>query len=90
MTSADETAIATLAWLANEPDYLSRFLALTGTDPSHLRQAASQPGFLAGVVDFLMSHEPTLLAFCAATGTPPEDVVRAHAVLSGPAQGEDE
>jgi hypothetical protein len=84
LKSADETAISILGWLANEPDLLSRFLALTGTDLSSLRSAASDPGFLAGVVDFLMGHEPTLLAFCEATGTPPQDVVYAHAVLSGP------
>ena len=84
MTQADETAISILAWLANEPELLGRFLALTGTDPSSLRNAAADPGFLAGVVDFLMGHEPTLLAFCEATGTKPEAVVRAHMVLSGP------
>ncbi len=84
MKSADETAIAILGWLASEPDLLGRFLALTGTDLSSLRHAARDPGFLAGVVDFLMGHEPTLLAFCEATGTLPQDVVYAHAVLSGP------
>ena len=84
MTAAEETAIAILGWLANEPELLGRFLALTGTDPTSLRRAVEDPGFLAGVVDFLMSHEPTLLAFCAATDTRPEDVVRAHVALSGP------
>jgi hypothetical protein len=84
LTRAEETAIAVLTWLANEPELLGRFLALTGTDASSLRHAAADPGFLAGVVDFLIGHEPTLLSFCAATGTPPEDVVRAHMVLSGP------
>lgn len=84
MTPAEEAAIAILGWLANEPELLGRFLALTGTDPSSLRQSAADPGFLAGVVDFLMGHEPTLMAFCEATGTPPEAVVRAHFTLSGP------
>lgn len=84
MKSAEETAIDILGWLANEPDLLGRFLALTGTEISSLRHSAGDPGFLAGVVDFLMGHEPTLLAFCDATGTSPQDVVYAHAVLSGP------
>ncbi|CAN7150475.1 DUF3572 domain-containing protein [Rhizobium sp. LjRoot98] len=84
MTSSEETAIAILGWLANEPELLGRFLALTGTDPSSLRHAAADTGFLTGVVDFLMGHEPTLLAFCETTGTRPEDVVRAHLMLSGP------
>lgn len=89
MTSGEETAIGILTWLAGEPELLGRFLALTGTDPSSLRNAASDPGFLAGVTDFLMGHEPTLLAFCEATGTRPEQVVKAHAALSGSQEGFD-
>lgn len=81
--AAESTAIAVLAWLAGEPELLSRFLALTGVDPSAVRAAATNRGFLAGLVDFLMGHEPTLMAFCEATGTKPEQVVRAHASLSG-------
>lgn len=81
---AEATAIAILGWLAGEPELLSRFLALTGVAPSEVRNAVGDPGFLAGLVDFLMSHEPTLLAFSAATGIQPEAVVHAHAVLSGP------
>lgn len=81
---AEATAIAVLGWLAGEPEYLSRFLALTGIAPSELRGAADDPGFLAGLLDFLMGHEPTLMAFSAASGLTPETVVRAHAVLSGP------
>jgi hypothetical protein len=84
---AESTAIAVLAWLAGEPELLSRFLALTGVDPSGLRAAAANRGFLAGLVEFLMGHEPTLMAFCEATGTKPEQVVRAHAGLGGAAHG---
>ena len=84
---ADATALSILGWLAGEPDLLSRFLALTGVAPGEVRNAINDPGFLAGLVDFLMEHEPTLLAFSAATGIPPEAVVHAHAVLSGPHGG---
>ncbi len=82
--SAEETAIAVLSWLAGEPDMLGRFLALSGTRPDHLRQAIRDPAFMAGMLDFLMAHEPTLMAFCAATGTQPEAVVRASHHYSGP------
>ena len=81
---AEATAAAILGWLAGEPDLLSRFLSLTGVSPSEVRGAVNDPGFLAGLVDFLMGHEPTLMAFCEATGTRPETVVRAHAFFSGP------
>ncbi|NTF07270.1 DUF3572 domain-containing protein [Agrobacterium rubi] len=81
---AHETAIAILGWLAGEPDMLSRFLALTGLQPNMLRQAVNDTGFLAGLTDFLMSHEPDLMAFCEATGRKPEDVIAAWHHYSGP------
>ena len=48
-----------------------------------LNCAVGDPGFMAGLLDFVMDHEPTLLQFCEATGTKPEAVARAHAALSG-------
>ncbi|MBW6420362.1 DUF3572 domain-containing protein [Rhizobium sp. XQZ8] len=81
---AEETAGAILGWLANEPDMFGRFLALSGVQPNQLRTAVNDPGFLAGMIDFLMEHEPTLLAFCEATGTKPEAVAAASRHYSGP------
>lgn len=85
-TAADpqETAVAVLGWLAGEPDMLSRFLALTGLEPGQLRSAVADPGFLGGVLDFIMGHEPSLMSFCEATGTMPEAVVSAWQHLAGP------
>ncbi|RYC17622.1 DUF3572 domain-containing protein [Ciceribacter ferrooxidans] len=80
----EETAIAVLTWLAGEPEMLGRFLALSGTRADQLRQAINDPGFLAGMLDFLMGHEPTLIAFCDASGIAPETVVKAWRHYSGP------
>jgi hypothetical protein len=82
--TAEETAVAVLGWLANEPDMLSRFLALSGVHPGQLRQAVNDPAFLAGMLEFLMQHEPTLMAFCTATDTRPEAVVAAYHGYAGP------
>ena len=79
-----ETAIAVLGWLANEPDMFGRFLALTGVEPAQVRNAINEPAFLAGMLDFLMNHEPTLLAFCETSGIPPEAVAAASAHFSPP------
>jgi len=81
---AEATAVAVLGWLANEPDMLSRFLALSGVQPGQLRQAVNDPAFLAGMLEFLMQHEPTLMAFCAATESKPESVVEAYHRYAGP------
>jgi Protein of unknown function (DUF3572). len=79
-----EVAAEILGWLANEPDMLSRFLALSGLTADQLRQAVNETGFRAGLLDFVMGHEPTLMAFCEATGTKPETVAAAWHKLSGP------
>jgi hypothetical protein len=80
---AEETAASVLGWLAGEPDMFQRFLDLSGITPDQIRQAIADPGFLAGMIDFIMGHEPTLLAFCEATGTKPETVVAASHYYSG-------
>lgn len=79
-----ETAVAVLGWLANEPDLLGRFLSLSGIEAGQLRGAVNDTGFLAGMLDFLMNHEPTLMAYCEATETKPETVVAAWRHYSGP------
>jgi hypothetical protein len=85
-----EIAIAVLGWLANEPDMFGRFLALTGMEPGQLRHAAGDPAFLGGMLDFLMQHEPSLMAFCEASGTAPEAVMSASAHFSAPGLGSGE
>lgn len=84
LRSAEDIAIDVLAWLAGEPDLMARFLALTGLTADTLRRASTDPAFFGGLLDFLMDHEPTLLAYCAARDRRPEDVARAHRVLAGP------
>ena len=82
-TGPEVVAIAALGWIAGKDEMLSRFLALTGIEASQIRQAAGEPGFLAGVLDFLLAHEPSLMAFCNETGTDPETVQRARERLGG-------
>ncbi|SIR16665.1 Protein of unknown function [Rhizobium sp. RU35A] len=63
---------------------LGRFLSLSGVQVEQLRGAIGDPGFLAGMIDFVMGHEPTLMAFCAARDWKPEAVVAAWHHYSGP------
>lgn len=73
-----------------EPDLLGRFLSLTGVEPTEVRQAIKDPDFLAGLLDFIMQHEPDLMAFCSGTATKPEDVAAAwrHFVKPGLESGD--
>lgn len=71
---AEAVAINALGFVAADPELLPRFLAVTGIEANAIREAAREPGFLAGVLQFILAHEPTLLRFAEETGTPPASV----------------
>jgi len=76
-------AIAAFSFIADAPEELSRFLALSGIDPSAIRAAAAEPGFLGGVLAYIAGNERTLLAFAATAGIAPEEVEKARIALAG-------
>jgi hypothetical protein len=80
-SSAETIAVSGLGFIASDPELLNRFLGITGIEPTQIRAAASEPGFLAGVLDFVLAHEPTLLAFAESAGIDPAAVLRARRAL---------
>jgi Protein of unknown function (DUF3572) len=68
--AAEQLAVAALGFIAGEPERLGRFLAMTGLGPASIRDAASEPQFLAGVLDHVAADEPLLLAFAGTTSIP--------------------
>lgn len=79
--AAEAMGVKALQFLAGDPVQLHRFLDLSGLQPQELRAAASDPAFFAGLLDFLLGHEPTLLAFASEAGVAPEDVASAREAL---------
>lgn len=61
--AAETLAVEALAFLAEDPETLGRFLSATGLGPETLRAAASEPGFLAAVLEHVMADEALLLVF---------------------------
>jgi hypothetical protein len=78
---AEAVAISALGFVASDPELLPRFLAITGIEAHAIRRAASEPGFLAGVLQFILAHEPTLQAFSEASGIQPAAVASAARAL---------
>ena len=76
-------AVQALGYLAEDDERLGRFLSLSGIDAAGLRAAAGQPGFLAGVLDHVMSDEALLVAFAEHAGLAPEEIAKAHSALAG-------
>ncbi len=86
--SARSMAVSALAFIAADPDRLSRFLAITGLGPDNLRTVAADPAFLGSVLDYLVADEALLVEFAADAGLKPEAVARAHDTLCRPQERE--
>jgi hypothetical protein len=80
--AAQDLAVAILARLARDDERMSRFLALTGIDGGDIRAAAQDPGFLAGVMDYVAGDETLLLDIAKELDTKPERLMEARWTLS--------
>jgi hypothetical protein len=83
----DAEALATQAFgfLAADAERIARFLSLTGIGAESVRRAATEPGFLPAVLDYLLSDEALLVAFAQESGIDPETVMAARSAIEGPA-----
>ena len=75
-------AVSAFAFVAGDPEHLSRFLEITGLGPETIRQAAASPGFYGAVLDHVASDEQLLLAVASALASKPERIMQARNVLS--------
>jgi len=80
---SEGVAIAAFTFLAGEPEYFSRFAGVTGIDLSDIAEIAGSREFLTAVLEYMLSDESLLLAFCENNNQQPEIVNTAHMVLGG-------
>ena len=81
---AEIVAIQALSFVAGDPERLGLFLAESGIGPETLRTAATDPQFLAHVLDFVMRDDATVKAFAAASELHPTNIAAAREVLGDP------
>lgn len=73
-----------LATLADEPENLERFLALSGLAVHDLRASTRDPAFLRGVIDYARGDEALLCQVAARAAMTPEAMGQALARFSEP------
>ncbi|MEQ9488053.1 MAG: DUF3572 domain-containing protein [Alphaproteobacteria bacterium] len=85
MTETDAISLAQQAviFLSQDEELLGRFLALSGIGPAEIRGRIGDPAFLAGIMDFLLAHEPSVLAFAAWADIDPALPGQARVMLPG-------
>jgi Protein of unknown function (DUF3572) len=82
---AEIVAIQALSFVAGDPERLGLFLSETGIGPETLRTAASDPNFLASVLDFVLRDDATVKAFAATSEHHPTTIAAAREALGDPA-----
>jgi hypothetical protein len=81
---AEIVAIQALSFIAGDPERLGLFLAESGIGPETLRNAASNPEFLASVLDYVMRDDATVQAFAKVSELHQTNIAAAQQVLRDP------
>lgn len=61
---AELVSLQALGWLSTQDDLLMTFIGATGSDLDDVRNRASDPEFLASVVDFILMNDDWVRGFC--------------------------
>lgn len=80
---AEIIAIQSLGWISAQDDLLSSFLAATGAGVDELKKRATDPVFLASVLEFLTSDDAWVRSFCDSIGLAYDAPLRAKYSLPG-------
>ena len=83
LEEAQILALRALAHVLHDERTRDALLVQTGVAEEDLRRHASQTGFLAGILRFLLDDERRAREFCGAESVDPASLRLAHAVLSG-------
>ena len=81
--AAETLALRVLGWLADSEDLFPVFLGATGASADDLVTNAAKPEFLAAVLDFLLTDDAMVIAFCDAAALPYEAPNQARSALPG-------
>lgn len=80
---AEAIAVKALLWMASDDEVIGGFLGVTGASPDDLRERAGDPEFLGFVLDYLLSDDGLVMAFCDASDCSANEPMEARMVLPG-------
>lgn len=74
---AENIALQAFLFISNNEQFLISFLRDSGIAISDLPQVTQRPEFLTGVLQYLISNEPLIKAFCLETNIKAEVILTA-------------
>ncbi len=78
----ENLALAALGWILADQPRAERLLDLTGLTPDILRDRLDDRSVLAAVLEFLINHEPDLVAAAETLQVTPQNLVSARESLT--------
>lgn len=81
-TSAQTLALQLVGWILSDVARVERMFSITGLDPDSLRASLADGASLGAIMDFVINHEPDLLACADALGVRPATLVAAREKLA--------
>ena len=83
---AETVALLALGWIAANDELSPVFLGSTGASAEDIRARATDPAFLASVLEFLTMDDAWVVSFCDAADLRYEEPLRARYALPGAEQ----
>jgi hypothetical protein len=81
--AAETLALRLLGFVAADDSLATGFVGASGLAPSELARGAGDPAVLAGLVDFILQDDATVLAAAAHLGLPPQTIPAIRRALPG-------
>ncbi len=80
---AETVGAKALEWVAGDAERLNGFLNLSGFSPQELMAQAADPRVLGAVLDYILTEDKLVMAFCDAAGLAYTVPQTARAALPG-------
>ena len=80
---AETIALKAVHFILSDDEIQQNFINFTGILPSDFENVIKDPGFLGGVLDFLLANDDKLVEFCTKNEIAPEEPSRVRGLFPG-------
>jgi Protein of unknown function (DUF3572) len=81
--AAETLGAQAFSWVADDADRLNAFMLMTGASPADVVRNITQGAFLGTVLDYILTEDALVIAFCDTRSLPYTAVMQARALLPG-------
>ena len=81
--AAETLAAQAFSWVAEDVERLNAFMAMTGAAPADIVRNANSAAFLGTVLDYILTEDQLVIAFCDSCKLPYTAPMQARGLLPG-------